>query len=61
LRAIGAIFWTSTGLDAQERAALNGFGIVVAAVDRLRLKQQLGKRQAIELFYPLGAPVMTDI
>src|ERR1700686_4583021 len=48
LRAIRAIFRTSTGLDRQQRGELNRVGVEVFAMHSLRAKQQVVERQVVE-------------
>src|SRR5438094_8209840 len=61
LRAVRAIFGTAAGLDAEQRAALNGLGIVMTAMNGLCPKEQLGQRQMIEIFYASGRPIVPDV
>src|SRR5690606_26342240 len=60
LRAIGAILGTGAGLDAEQRAHLDGVGVPVLAMDRLGPEQQVVEGQREQLFDLFQSPVVAD-
>lgn len=60
LRAIGAVFRAVAGLDAQERAALDGTGVVMCPMDGLGAVEQIGEGKVVNLTDLVARPVVTD-
>ncbi len=60
LRTVRAVFGAASGLDAQQRATLNGGGIVMFTVNGLRAEQELGKGKVVQSGNGVGCPVVAD-
>jgi hypothetical protein len=60
LRAVGAVFGTSAGLDTQERTALHVVRRLPGAVRRLSLNDQIRQGKRIDSFDLVERPCMTQ-
>ncbi len=60
LRAVAAILRTAAGLDAQQARGLDVIGIEIAAVNALRLKNQIGERQIVKRLCFSARPVASQ-
>ena len=61
LRAVGAVFGASAGLDRQQRAHLHGIRLVVGAVDFLCAKHQVAKGKREQGFYFGDGPIVAYV
>ena len=60
LAAIAAILGAAAGLDGEQPAPLHGVRLEVAAMDRVRLEQEIVERRIVECLSLLAGPVMAQ-